>query len=117
EDLNKRAERRLAVLRPLKLVIENYPEGQVEEFEAVNNPEDPAAGTRKVPFSRVVYIEQDDSRDPPPPKYFRMSPGAEVRLRAAYIVTCTGVEKDAAGNVTAVGSPADPGDPGGANTG
>ena len=83
-------QRRLAVLRPLRLVIENYPEGQVEEVEAVNNPEDPAAGTRTVPFSRVLYIEQDDFRETPPPKYFRLSPGAEVRLRYAYIVKCTG---------------------------
>ena len=113
EDLNKRAERRMAVLRPLKLVIENYPEGQVEEFDAVNNPEDPSAGTRKVPFGGVVYIEQDDFRDPPPPKYFRMSPGAEVRLRAAYIVTCTGVERDAAGNVTEVRCTYDPATRGG----
>jgi glutaminyl-tRNA synthetase len=102
EDLNKRAERRMAVLRPLKLVIENYPDGQVEEFDAVNNPEDPSAGTRPVPFSRVLYIEQDDFRDPPPPKYFRLSPGTEVRLRYAYIIKCTGVERDAAGNVTEV---------------
>jgi glutaminyl-tRNA synthetase len=102
EDLNKRAERRMAVLRPLKLVIENYPEGQVEEFEAINNPEDPGAGTRKIPFSRILYIEQDDFRDPPPPKYFRLSPGAEVRLRYAYIVKCTGVTRDAAGTVTEV---------------
>jgi glutaminyl-tRNA synthetase len=102
EDLNKRAERRLAILRPLKLVIENYPEGEVEEFEAVNNPEDPSAGSRKVPFSRVLYIEQDDFRDPPPPKYFRLTPGAEVRLRYAYVVKCTGVERDQAGNVTEV---------------
>jgi glutaminyl-tRNA synthetase len=102
EDLNRRAERRMAVLRPLKLVIENYPEGQVEAIEAVNNPEDPGAGTRKVPFSRVLYIEQEDFRDPAPPKYFRLSPGAEVRLRYAYIVKCTGVERDSAGQVTTV---------------
>jgi glutaminyl-tRNA synthetase len=102
EDLNRRAERRLAVLRPLKLVIENYPEGQVEEMEAVNNPEDASAGSRKVPFSRVLYIEQDDFRDPAPPKYFRLSPGAEVRLRYAYIVKCTGVERDSAGQVVEV---------------
>jgi glutaminyl-tRNA synthetase len=89
----------------------------VEEFEAVNNPEDPAAGTRKVPFSRVVYIEQDDFRDPPPPKYFRMSPGAEVRLRAAYIVTCTGVEKDATGNVIEVRCTYDPESRGGDSKG
>jgi glutaminyl-tRNA synthetase len=94
EDLNRRAERRLAVLRPLKLVIENYPEGQVEQLDAVNNPEDPSAGTRAVPFSRVLYIEQDDFRETPPPKYFRLSPGVEVRLRYAYIVKCTGVVKE-----------------------
>ncbi len=94
DDLNKRARRAMAVLRPLKMVIENYPEGQVEEFEAVNNPEDPSAGTRRVPFSREVYIEQDDFREVPPPKYHRLSPGMEVRLRSAYLVTCTGVVKD-----------------------
>jgi len=94
EDLNKRAERRMAALRPLRLVIENYPEGQVEEMEAINNPEDPSMGTRRVPFSRVLYIEQDDFRESPPPKYFRLSPGVEVRLRYAYIVKCTGVVKD-----------------------
>jgi glutaminyl-tRNA synthetase len=113
EDLNKRAERRMAVLRPLTLIIENYPEGQVEEFEAVNNPEDPSAGTRKVVFSRILYIEQDDFRDPPPPKYFRLSPGTEVRLRYAYIVKCTGVERDAAGHVTAVRATYDPATRGG----
>src|SRR5881397_2117914 len=100
--LNRRAPRRFAVLRPLKLVIDNYPEAQVEEMEAVNNPEDPSGGTRKVPFSRVLYIEQDDFRDPAPPKYFRLSPGAEVRLRYAYIVKCTGVERDSAGQATTV---------------
>ncbi len=94
EDLNKRAPRRMAVLRPLRLVIENYPEGRVEEMEAVNNPEDPSMGTRRVPFSRVLYIEQDDFRESPPPKYFRLSPGAEVRLRYAYIVKCAGLVKD-----------------------
>jgi len=94
EDLNRHALRAMAVLRPLRLVIENYPEGQVEELEAVNNPEDATAGTRKVPFSRILYIEQEDFRDPPPPKYFRLSPGVEVRLRYAYIVKCTGVTKD-----------------------
>jgi glutaminyl-tRNA synthetase len=93
-DLNKRAMRVMAVLRPLKLVIENYPEGTVEELDAVNNPEDPAMGTRKVPFSRVLYIEQDDFREDPPKKYFRLSPGVEVRLRYAYIIRCTGVVKD-----------------------
>jgi len=113
EDLNKRAERRMAVLQPLRLVIENYPEGQVEEFEAINNPEDPSAGTRKVPFSRDLYIEQDDFRDPPPPKYFRLSPGTEVRLRYAYVIKCTGVERDAAGNVTTVRATYDPATRGG----
>ena len=94
EDLNRRAPRVMAVLRPLKLVIENYPEGKVEEFDAVNNPEDPSAGTRKVPFSRVLYIEQDDFREVPPPKYFRLSVGREVRLRSAYFIKCVGVVKD-----------------------
>ncbi len=94
EDLNRRAERRMAVLRPLRLVIENYPEGGVEEVEALNNPEDPAAGTRKVPFGRVLWIEREDFREAPPPRYFRLAPGAEVRLRYAYIVRCTGVVRD-----------------------
>lgn len=95
EDLNQRAQRVMGVLRPLRLVIDNYLEGQVEEFDAVNNPEDPTAGTRKVPFSRVLYIEQDDFLEEAPPKYFRLTPGREVRLRYAYFVTCTGVVKDA----------------------
>jgi glutaminyl-tRNA synthetase len=94
EDLNKRAPRVMAVLRPLKVVIDNYPEAQVEEMDAVNNPEDPAAGTRKVPFSRVLYIEQDDFRENPPKQYYRLSPGREVRLRYGYFVTCTRVVKD-----------------------
>jgi glutaminyl-tRNA synthetase len=94
EDLNKRAHRVMAVLRPLKVVIENYPEGQTEEFDAVNNPEDASAGTRKVPFSRELYIEQDDFQEVPQPKYFRLAPGREVRLRAAYFVKCVGVVKD-----------------------
>ena len=94
EDLNKRAPRVMAVLRPLKLVIDNYPEGQVEQMEAVNNPEDASAGTRKVPFSRVLYIEQDDFRENPPKQYYRLSPGREVRLRYGYLVTCTSVVKD-----------------------
>ena len=94
EDLNKRAPRVMAVLRPLKVVIDNYPEGQVEEMEAVNNPEDPGAGSRKVPFSRVLYIEQDDFREDPPKQYYRLSPGREVRLRYGYFVTCTRVVKD-----------------------
>jgi glutaminyl-tRNA synthetase len=94
EDLNRRAARAMAVLRPVRLVIENYPEGQVEELEAVNNPEDPSMGVRKVPFSRVLWVERDDVREVPPPKYFRLYPGNEVRLRYAYIVRCTGVVKD-----------------------
>ncbi len=99
EDLNKRAERRMAVLRPLKVVIENYPEGQVEELEAVNNPEDPSAGTRKVPFCRELYIEQDDFREEPPPKYYRLAPGREVRLRYAYFIRCVDVIKDGQGQI------------------
>ena len=96
EDLNRRAPRVMAVLRPLRVVIENYPEDRTEELDAVNNPEDRAAGTRKVPFSRVLLIERDDFREDPPPKYFRLAPGREVRLRYAYFVTCTGVVKDPA---------------------
>ena len=102
EDLNQRVPRAMAVLRPLKLVIDNYPEGQVEELEAVNNPEDSHAGTRQVPFSRVLYIEQEDFREVPPPKYFRLSPGKEVRLRYAYFVKCTGVVKNERGEVVEV---------------
>jgi glutaminyl-tRNA synthetase len=94
EDLNKRAPRVMAVLRPLKVVIDNYPEGQVEELDAVNNPEDPSMGTRKVSFSREIYIEQDDFWEEPPKGFFRLSPGREVRLRYAYIVKCIGVVKD-----------------------
>jgi len=94
EDLNRRAPRAMAVLRPLRVVIDNYPEGQVEELEAVNNPENASAGTRKVPFSRVLYIEQDDFREDPPKKFFRLSPGQEVRLRGGYFITCTNVVKD-----------------------
>ncbi len=114
EDLNARALRRMAVLRPLELVIENYPEGQVESFELVNNPEDEAAGTRRVPFGRVLWIEQDDFREVPPPKYFRLSPGVEVRLRGAYFVRCTGVDKDpATGEVVRVRATYDPASQGG----
>jgi glutaminyl-tRNA synthetase len=101
ENLNKVAPRVMAVLRPLKVVITNYPEGQVEESEAVNNPEDPSAGTRLVPFSREIYIEQDDFREDPPKKFFRLAPGREVRLRYGYIIKCNGVVKDpATGEVT-----------------
>jgi len=94
DDLNKRARRVMAVLRPLRVVIENYPEETVEEMEAVNNPEDPAMGTRRLPFSRVLYVEREDFREEPPPKFFRLAPGREVRLRYAYIIKCVGVVKD-----------------------
>jgi len=94
EDLNKRAQRVMGVLHPLKIVIENYPEDQVEELDAINNPEDPSMGTRKVPFSRVIYIEKDDFREDPPKKFFRLAPGREVRLRYAYFITCVDVIKD-----------------------
>jgi len=94
EDLNKRAPRVMGVLRPLRLVLDNYPEGQVEELEAVNNPEDPSMGSRKVPFSRVLYIEREDFREDPPKQFFRLAPGREVRLRYAYIIQCVGVVKD-----------------------
>ncbi len=94
EDLNRRAPRVMAVLRPLRVVIENYPEDQTEETEAVNNPENPNSGTRKVPFSRVLYIEQEDFREDPPKQYYRLAPGREVRLRYAYFIRCTDVVKD-----------------------
>ncbi len=94
EDLNKRAPRVMAVLRPLRLVIDNYPEGKVEEFDAVNNPEDPNGGTRKIPFSRVIYIERDDFNETPPKGFFRLAPGKEVRLKHAYYVTCQNIVKD-----------------------
>ncbi len=94
EDLNKCAPRVMAVLRPLRVVIDNYPEGLVEEMEAINNPEDPSVGTRKVPFSRVLYIEQDDFREDPPPKFYRLAPGREVRLRYGYFIKCVDVVKD-----------------------
>src|SRR5216110_1609311 len=113
EDLNKRAPRVMAVLRPLKVVIDNYPEDQVEEMDAVNNPEDPTAGTRKVPFSRVLYIEQDDFREIPPKQYYRLSPGHEVRLRYGYFVTCTDVVKNEKGEVIEVHCTYDPATRGG----
>jgi glutaminyl-tRNA synthetase len=103
----------MAVLRPLKVVIENYPEGKTEDLEAVNNPEDPGAGTRTVPFARVLYVEQDDFREVPPPKFYRLSPGREVRLRYGYFITCTDVVKDAEGNVTEVHCTYDPATKGG----
>jgi glutaminyl-tRNA synthetase len=113
EVLNKSAQRRMAVLKPLKLVIENYPEGESEQLEAVNHPDDPAAGTRKLSFGRELYIEQDDFMENPPKKFFRLSPGAEVRLRYAYFVTCKEVVKDAAGNVVELRCTYDPATKGG----
>jgi glutaminyl-tRNA synthetase len=113
EDLNKRALRVMGVLRPLKLVIDNYPEGLVEDMQAINNPEDPSAGTRTVPFSKVLYIEQDDFREDPPKQYYRLSPGREVRLRYGYYVTCTGVVKNEAGEAIEVHCTYDPATRGG----
>lgn len=113
EVLNKTAQRRLAVLRPLKVVIENYPDGESEELEAINHPDDPAAGTRKITFSRELYIEQDDFMENPPKKFFRLSPGTEVRLRYAYFIKCTSVVKDAAGNVVELRCTYDPATKGG----
>jgi glutaminyl-tRNA synthetase len=115
EDLNKRAPRAMAVLRPLQVVIDNYPENQTEEMDAVNNPEDPTAGTRKVPFSRVLYIEQDDFREDPPKQYYRLSPGREVRLRYGYFVTCKSVVKNDKGEVVEVHCTYDPATRGGNN--
>jgi glutaminyl-tRNA synthetase len=108
EDLNRRAERRMVVLNPLKIVITNYPEGFSEDLDAVNNPEDPAAGSRRVPFSREIFIEQEDFMEDPPKKFFRLGPGREVRLRWAYFITCTGVVKDVHGQVTEVHCTYDP---------
>jgi glutaminyl-tRNA synthetase len=113
EDLNRRAPRAMAVLRPLRVVLTNYPEGQSEEMDVVNNPEDPSAGTRKVPFSRVLYIERDDFMEEPPKKFFRLAPGREVRLRNAYFITCTEVIKDAAGAISEVRCTYDPATRGG----
>src|SRR4029077_18376821 len=98
--LNRIAMRRLVVLGPIRVVLTNYPVGKTEELDAINNPEDPNAGTRKVPFGRELYIEHDDFMETPPPKYFRLRPGGEVRLKYAYIIKCEEVVKDAAGNVT-----------------
>ena len=111
--LNKQAQRRMAVLRPLKVVIENYPEGVTEELDAVNNPEDPAAGTRRVPFGREIYIERDDFREDPPKNYLRLAPGREVRLRYAYFITCREVVKNAAGDVIELRCTYDPATRGG----
>lgn len=113
DDLNKRAPRRMGVLHPLKLVIENYPENQTEELDAINNPEDPAAGTRKIPFSKVLYVDQDDFREVPPPKYYRLTPGQEVRLRYAFFVRCTSVVKDEHGVITEIRCTYDPATRGG----
>jgi glutaminyl-tRNA synthetase len=113
EDLNKRAPRAMGVLRPLKVVLENYPEGRVEHLAVVNNPEDPTTGTRDVPFSRELYIEQDDFREMPPPKYFRLSPGREVRLRNAYLITCREAITDASGTVVELRCTYDPATRGG----
>jgi glutaminyl-tRNA synthetase len=113
DDLNRRSPRRMAVTKPLKLVIDNYPEDLVEEMEAINNPEDPGAGTRKVPFSKVLYIEQDDFRETPPPKYYRLYPGNEVRLRYAYFIKCTSVVKSETGEVVEVHATYDPSTRGG----
>jgi len=113
EDLNRRAPRVMTVLRPLKVVITNYPEGQVEEVDVINNPEDQSAGTRKVPFSRTLYIEQDDFREAPPKKFFRLAPGREVRLRCAYFITCDEVIKDAHGEVVELRCTYDPATRGG----
>ena len=113
EDLNKRAPRVMAVLRPLKVVIDNYPDEQVEEMDAVNNPEDASTGSRKVPFSKTLYIEHDDFRETPPKGYFRLSPGREVRLRYAYLVTCTNVVKNQRGEVIEVHCAYDPATRGG----
>jgi glutaminyl-tRNA synthetase len=113
EDLNSRANRVMGVLRPLRVVIENYPEGQSEEVDVVNNPEDDSAGTRRVPFSRVLYVEQDDFREDPPKKFFRLAPGREVRLRCAYFITCTGVVKNDAGEIVELRATYDPATRGG----
>jgi len=113
DDLNKTSLRRMAVLHPLKVVIDNYPDDLVEEMDAINNPEDPSAGTRKVPFSKVLYIEQDDFRETPPPKYYRLYPGNEVRLRYAYFIKCTHVVKNESGEVVEVHAAYDPATRGG----
>ena len=108
ESLNQRAPRVMAVLKPLRVVIENYPEDSVEEVEALNNPEDPSMGTRMLPFSREIYIEQDDFREDPPRRFYRLAPGREVRLKHAYFITCTGLVKDELGTVTELRCTYDP---------
>jgi len=113
EDLNKTSARVMAVIRPLKVIIDNYPQGEVEEMEAINNPEDPAAGTRKVPFSRELYIERDDFMEEPPKKFYRLAPGREIRLRYAYFIRCTNVVKDANGEIVELHCTYDPATKGG----
>jgi glutaminyl-tRNA synthetase len=113
EYLNTHAVRRMAVLNPLKVVLENYPENQIEELEAVNNPEDPSAGTRRIPFGRELFIEREDFMETPPKKFFRLSPGAEVRLRYAYFITCRDVVKDASGEIVELRCTYDPATKGG----
>jgi glutaminyl-tRNA synthetase len=113
EDLNRRARRVMTVLRPVKVVITNYPEDQTEDVDVINNPEDSLAGTRKVPFSRELYIEREDFREDPPKKFFRLSPGREVRLRCAYFITCTEVVKDASGEIVELRCTYDPATRGG----
>jgi glutaminyl-tRNA synthetase len=113
EDLNRRAPRVMGVLRPLKVILTNYPEDQVEQLDVINNPEDPSAGTRQVPFARVLYIEQDDFREDPPKKFFRLSPGKEVRLRCAYFITCDEVVKDDRGRIVELRCTYDPATRGG----
>src|SRR5947209_11879738 len=113
EVLNRAAPRRMAVLRPLRLIIENYPEGQIEDLEAVNNPEDPSAGTREIPFGRELYIERDDFLEDPPKNFYRLAPGREVRLRYAYFVTCREAVKDAAGEIVELRCTYDPATRGG----
>jgi glutaminyl-tRNA synthetase len=113
EVLNETAQRRMAVLRPLKVVIENYPEGRIEEIEAVNHPDDPASGTRRIAFGRELYIERDDFMENPPKKFFRLSPGSEVRLRYAYFLTCREAVKNAAGEITELRCSYDPATRGG----
>jgi glutaminyl-tRNA synthetase len=113
EELNKSSPRVMAVLNPLKVVIENYPEGKVEYLDAINNPEDAAAGSRQIPFSREIYIEREDFMEDAPKKFFRLAPGREVRLRYAYFITCTNVIKDSAGNITELRCSYDPATRGG----
>src|SRR6185312_4793940 len=113
DHLNRAAQRRMAVLRPLKVVIENYPEGKSEELEAINHPDDPAAGTRRIRFGREIFVEREDFMENPPKKFFRLSPGKEVRLRYAYFITCREAVKNAAGEVVELRCTYDPATRGG----